>query len=152
MVCWLVEQQNVGRREQQTRKAETVLLSTGQFFSLHRPHLAIETESLEDRLSTRGILESAFVFKLLLEIAVPLENLFQVLVHLGHAMLELVHLMFDLLQATKSRQRRFVHGRSRLEMDVLVQQTQISAARTDHLTARSEERRVGNMCRFHYRP
>src|SRR6185503_8168052 len=98
-------------------------------------HLTIETESLEDRLRARGILETTFVLKLLLKIAVALEDLLQIVARVSHAMLELVHLVFDLLQPAKRRQRRLMHGRSRLEVHMLVQQAQLYATRTDHLAA-----------------
>ena len=50
----------------------------------------------KDRLG-REQYETAFVLKLLLKIAVALEDLFQIVARLRHAVLELVHLMFDLL-------------------------------------------------------
>jgi hypothetical protein len=43
--------------------------------------------------------------------------------------------MFDLLQTTKRRQGRFMHRRSRLEMDVLVQQSELHSTRADHLAS-----------------
>ena len=59
----------------------------------------------------RRILKAAFVLELMLEIAVTLQNLFQIVAGLRHAMLELMHLVLDLLQVAKGGERRFVHGR-----------------------------------------
>jgi hypothetical protein len=50
-------------------------------------------------------------------------------------MLQLVHLMFDLLKPAKRRKRRLMHRRSRLEVNMLVQQAQLDAARADHVAA-----------------
>jgi hypothetical protein len=40
-------------------------------------------------------------------------------------MLQLMHLVFDLLQTSKRRERGLVNRRTRLEVNVLVQQTQL---------------------------
>jgi hypothetical protein len=50
------------------------------------------------------------VLKLLLQIAVALENLFEIVAGIGHAMLELVHLVFDLLQTSERSEGRLVNG------------------------------------------
>ena len=105
---------HVGLGQQQTGKTESILLASGKLLGFQRPLIAIKAESLQDRFGLGGVLESAFVLKLMLQIAVTLEHLFQIVTHFGHAMLELVHLMFDLLQTTESRECRFVHGRSRV--------------------------------------
>src|ERR1044071_148419 len=105
MVRGLIEQQNVGRSQQQTGKAETILLAAREFLGLQRPHFTIETESLENRFSSRGVFKTTFVLKLLLQIAVTLENFFEIVAGFGHAMLELVHLVFDLLQTTECSER-----------------------------------------------
>src|SRR5215216_1529541 len=108
MIGRLVEQQNIGRCQQQTSQAETILLAAGEFLRFQRPHLTFETEPLENGFGSRGIFEAAFVFKLMLQIAVALENFFQILARVCHAMLQLVHLMFDLLQAAKRSERRLM--------------------------------------------
>ena len=71
----------------------------------------------------------------MLQIAVALENLFQIVAGVSHAMLELVHLVFDLLQMTKRRERRLVDRRAGLEVNVLVQQAELHAARAHHVAA-----------------
>ena len=73
------------------------------------------------------------MLELVLQIAVALENFFQVVAGVRHAMLQLVHLMFDLLQTTKRGERRLVDRRARFEMNVLVQQAQLHAARAHHV-------------------
>ena len=126
MVRRLVEQQNIGRSEQQARKSEAILLSAGKLFSFQRPHVALESESLKNRLGFRGVFESTFVFELVLQIAVAFENLVEIVAGVGHAMLQLVHLMFDLLQAAKRSERRLVNRRAGFEVNVLVQQDRAS--------------------------
>jgi hypothetical protein len=50
-------------------------------------------------------------------------------------MLQLVHLVLDLLQPAKRSQRRFVNSGTGFEVNVLVQQTESQAARTDDVAA-----------------
>jgi hypothetical protein len=50
-------------------------------------------------------------------------------------MLQLVHLVFDLLKPAKRSKRRFMDRRAGLELNMLVQQSQLDAARTDHVAA-----------------
>jgi len=50
-------------------------------------------------------------------------------------MLQLVHFMFDLLKPAKRSKRRLMDRRARLEVNVLVQQAQLDAARADHVAA-----------------
>jgi hypothetical protein len=45
-----------------------------------------------------------------------------------------MHLMFDLLQTTKGGQRRLVNCRTGFEVNVLVQQTELQAARAYDVT------------------
>ena len=51
------------------------------------------------------------MLEFVLQIAVTLENLFQIVAGVGHAMLQLVHLVFDLLQAGQTQQAP-THGLS----------------------------------------
>jgi hypothetical protein len=74
------------------------------------------------------------VFEFVLEIAVTFEDLLEIVAGVGHAMFELVHFMFDLLETTKRGERRLVNRRTGLEVNMLVQQTQLHAARTHHIT------------------
>jgi hypothetical protein len=74
------------------------------------------------------------VFEFVLEIAVAFENLLEIVAGIGHAMLQLMHLVFDLLQTSKGGKRRLMNGRTRLEVNVLVQQTKLHSARTYDVT------------------
>ena len=78
-------QQDVGRREQQACEAETILLATREFLCLECPHLTFKTESLQNRFGPRGILEATFMLEFMLQIAVALENLFQIIASVGSA-------------------------------------------------------------------
>jgi hypothetical protein len=49
-------------------------------------------------------------------------------------MLQLVHLMFDLLQTTKGSKRRLMNRRTRLEVNMLVQQSEFHSARAHDVT------------------
>jgi hypothetical protein len=50
-------------------------------------------------------------------------------------MLQLVHLVFDLLKPAECCKRRLMDRRARLELNVLVQQAQLDAARADYVAA-----------------
>ncbi len=70
----------------------------------------------------------------MLQIAIALEDLFQIVAGVCHAMLQLVHLVLDLLQTTEGSERRFVDGRAGLEVNVLVQQAELHSARAHDVT------------------
>src|SRR5215510_7245430 len=110
-------------------------MATRELFSFQRPHLAIETESLKNRFRARGVFKTAFVLKLLLQIAVALENFLEIVTGLRHAMFQLVHLVFDLLQTSERSESRLMNGRTRFEMNVLVQQAEFHSARANHVAA-----------------
>jgi hypothetical protein len=50
-------------------------------------------------------------------------------------MFELVHLVFDLLQTSERSEGGFVNSGTGFKMNMLVQQTQLHAARANHVTA-----------------
>ena len=50
-------------------------------------------------------------------------------------MLQLVHLVLNLLETAESGERRLVDGRAWFEMNVLVQQPELNAARPDDVAA-----------------
>jgi hypothetical protein len=50
-------------------------------------------------------------------------------------MLQLVHLVLDLLETPEGRERRLMHRRTRFEVNVLIQQTQLDAARAHDVAA-----------------
>jgi hypothetical protein len=50
-------------------------------------------------------------------------------------MFELVHLVLDLLKPSEGGERRFVHSRSRFEMNMLREQPELQTARTYDFTA-----------------
>ena len=129
MIRGLIEQQHVRFREQQTRKTQTILLAAGKLFSFHLPRFAIEAQALQDRFGFGGIFKAAFAFVLVLQIAVARQDFFQIIAGVSHAMLKHVHLVFDLLQPAKRRQRRFVYGRTRFEVNVLGQQPEFHSTR-----------------------
>ena len=114
-------------------KTKSILLAAGELLSFERPHVAIKPESLENRFGPRGIFKTTFVFELVLQIAVALENLFEIVAGVCHAMLQLVHLMFDLLQTAKRSQRRLVDRRAWFEVNVLVQQAQLHVPRAHNV-------------------
>ena len=50
-------------------------------------------------------------------------------------MLQLMHLVLDLLQMAKRRQRRFMHSRARVEVNMLRQQSELEPARPRNFAA-----------------
>src|SRR2546426_758948 len=50
-------------------------------------------------------------------------------------MLQLMHLVLDLLQMAKRRQRRFMHSRARVEVNMLGQQSELESAGTRNFAA-----------------
>jgi hypothetical protein len=70
-----------------------------------------------------------------LKIAVTLQNLFEIVTRISHAVLELVHLVFNLLKSPERAQRRFVNCRSRFEVNVLGQKTELQRAGARDFTA-----------------
>jgi len=135
VIRWLVEQQNIGCCKQQTRKTETILLAAGKFLRFKRPHIAFETETLKNRLRFRAVFKTAFELKFMLQIAVTLENFVELVAGIGHAMLKIVHLVFDLLESTKGSECRLVDRRTRLEMNMLVQQSQLQTTSAHDVAA-----------------
>src|SRR5437773_6178865 len=119
MVCWLVQQQDVWLSEQQTNETQAILLTAGKFFCFERPLVAIEAQPLQDSLSPGSVFESTFALKLVLQIAVTLQDLLQITSRVGHAMLEFVHLVLDLLQMAKCCKRGFVNRRAGFKMYML---------------------------------
>ena len=75
MIRWLVQQEHVRFRKQQTGESQTILLSAGKFLGLHLPRLAVKAQPLQDRFCLRGIFKATFAFKLVLQIAITRKNL-----------------------------------------------------------------------------
>src|SRR2546425_5015492 len=50
-------------------------------------------------------------------------------------MLQLMHLVLDLLQVAKRRERRFMHSRARVEVNMLREQSELESAGTHNFAA-----------------
>jgi len=72
-------------------------LAAGKFLRFKRPHVAFETETLKNGFRFRGVFETTFELKFMLQVAVTLENFVELVAGVRHAMLKVVHLVFDLL-------------------------------------------------------
>jgi glycerol-3-phosphate responsive antiterminator len=110
------------------------LLTAGKLLSFHFPGFPIKAKALQNRLCFSRVFKAAFAFILVLQIAVLLEDLFQIVAGVGHTMFEVMHLVFDLLQPAKRAERRFVDGRTGFEVNVLRKQSELQATRAHNVS------------------
>ena len=90
---------------------------------------------MQDGLGPGRVLEAALPLELVLQLAVAFEHRVQIVGRFGHAVFELVHLVLYRLKLAEGRERGFVDGRARLEVNVLFEQAEPQAARTHNVAA-----------------